>query len=182
MLDIHVRAARLNEAEIICRLVHESMASYCRDSGIPLDYIEATQEEIDAVRDAISSGVVFVALSEHEEILGTCRLYIRPSRDFASALPAKMKKLSSRVAYFARFSVWDEWRGKGIGNFLLMYCEGIARKTACSHIFLHTARTNTGMVDYYESRGFSLVSTDTGRGYARGLFCKYLAKDSSHTR
>ena len=176
MHNIHVRVARYNEAGIICKLVHESMTSYCLDSGIPEDYIEATREEIGAVEDAISSGVVFVALSEKEEILGTCRLYIRPTRDFQSALPKNGKGFSSRIAYFARFSVWDTWRGKGIGNFLLKYCEEIAKKTSCSHMLLHTARTNLGMVDYYESRGFELISTDESRGYKRGLFCKTLQK------
>ncbi|MBO4495042.1 MAG: GNAT family N-acetyltransferase [Clostridiales bacterium] len=173
MLNMHVRVARYDEAEIICTLVHESMASYCRDSGIPDDYIEATTEAVDVVRDAIASGVVFVALSDAEEILGTCRLYIRPKRDFASALPST-RGYSSRIAYFARFSVWDAWRGQGIGNDLLKHCENIAKDTGCSHILLHTALSNTNMVSYYKSRGFEIVSSDTGRGYDRGLFSKPL--------
>ena len=175
MLDtIHVRVARYDEAEIICKLVHESMASYCRDSGSPDDYIEATTEAVDVVRDAIASGVVFVALNEDEEILGTCRLYIRPKREFASSLPSETRGYSSRIAYFARFSVWDAWRSKGIGNFLLKYCEKIATATGCSHILLHTALSNENMVSYYQTRGFEIVSSDSSRGYERGLFSKSL--------
>ncbi|MBR3058051.1 MAG: GNAT family N-acetyltransferase [Clostridiales bacterium] len=176
MLDelIHVRVARYDEAEIICKLVHESMAHYCRDAGIPNDYIEATTEAVDVVRDAIASGVVFVALNEEEKILGTCRLYIRPKREFSSALPGSSGKYSSRIAYFARFSVWDEWRSKGIGNFLLSYCEKIAIQTGCSHILLHTAISNKNMVQYYQTRGFEIISSDQSRGYDRGLFSKKL--------
>ena len=61
MPDISVRKARLSEAPIILKLVHESMSSYCRDSGIPDSYIEATSEDLETVKNAISSGVVFVA-------------------------------------------------------------------------------------------------------------------------
>jgi len=174
MLDIHVRTARLHEAETICRLVHESMKSYCQDSHIPDHYIEATAETVDVISDAIASGVVFVALDDNEEILGTCRLYIRPKREFTKDLPDKGKSCSSRIAYFARFSVWDTWRGRGIGNFLLQYCSEVATKTGCSHMLLHTALSNENMVQYYLSRGFSILSSDTSRGYERGLFSKKL--------
>ena len=175
MPDIHVRQARLTEGAIILKLVHESMTSYCRDSGIPDSFIEATSETLETVEAAISSGVVFVALSEDEEILGTCRLYIRPRRDLDDELKNVIKGFSSRVAYFARFAVWDTWRNQGIGNYLLSYCEQVARKTSCSHLLLHTAQSNPGMVDYYQSRGFKLLSTDECRGYRRGLFGKKLA-------
>ena len=69
MPDINVRKARLTEAPVILQLVHESMSSYCRDSGIPDSYIEATSEDLEAIENAISSGVVFVALSEDDEHL-----------------------------------------------------------------------------------------------------------------
>jgi len=174
MPDMHVRVARYDEAGIICKLVHESMTSYCRDSGIPDDYIEATTETADVVRDAIASGVVFVALDQEEQILGTCRLYIRPKREFSSALPGSSENYSSRIAYFARFSVWDAYRGQGIGNDLLKYCEKIAQNTGCSHILLHTALSNKNMVSYYLSRGFEVISSDKSRGYDRGLFSKSL--------
>lgn len=170
---MHVRTARINEAATICKLVHESMTSYCRDSGIPSDYIEATSEDEEKVRDAISSGVVFVALDSDEEILGTCRLYIRPKREFPE-LSSKKKGISTRVAYFARFSVWDKWRGMGIGNDLLAFCESTARNSNCSHMLLHTACSNKVMVEYYTSRGFNLIASDQGRGYDRGLFSKKL--------
>ena len=173
MPDIRVRTARLSEAGLILQLVRESMASYCRDSGIPDSYIEATSESIEVVEEAISSGVVFVAVDDEEGILGTCRLYIRPRRDFAKAIP-QLAKITPRIAYFARFSVWDKWRSQGIGNFLFSYCEDLATRSGCSHMLLHTALSNTGMVKYYQSRGFSLLSSDQGRGYDRGLFAKRL--------
>lgn len=174
MPDIHVRTARLSEAELILRLVRESMTSYCRDSGIPNDYIEATSEPLEVVEDAISSGVVFVAVTDEDEILGTCRLYIRPRREMAAELPEPKDQYSSRIAYFARFSVWDNWRSRGIGNFLLTFCEEAARSARCSHMLLHTALSNTGMVNYYQVHGFELISQDGGRGYDRGLFRKRL--------
>lgn len=174
MPDIHVRTARLSEAGLILRLVRESMTSYCRDSGIPNDYIEATSEPLDVVEDAISSGVVFVAVTDEEEILGTCRLYIRPRREMQKELPEQGGHFSSRIAYFARFSVWDNWRSRGIGNFLLSFCEETAARSGCSHMFLHTALSNQGMVSYYQAHGFALISHDTGRGYDRGFFCKRL--------
>lgn len=174
MPNIHVRTARLAEAETILQLVRESMASYCRDSAIPNDYIEATSEPLEVVEDAISSGVVFVAVTDCDEILGTCRLYIRPRRELQDELPDQDLTFSSRVAYFARFSVWDNWRSQGIGNFLLSFCEGTARQSGCSHMFLHTALSNIGMVNYYQAHGFEIISHDTGRGYNRGLFMKRL--------
>ena len=175
MPDIYVRKARLSEASVILKLVHESMSSYCRDSGIPDSYIEATSETLETIQNAISSGVVFVALSDEEEILGTCRLYIRPRREMDKELAGVLTGVSSRVAYFARFSVWDQWRGQGIGNYLLSFCEKVARATMCSHMLLHTALSNEGMVDYYQTRGFTLLSSDDRRGYPRGLFGKTLA-------
>ena len=174
MPDISVRKARLSEAPIILKLVHESMSSYCRDSGIPDSYIEATSEDLETVKNAISSGVVFVALDEDDEILGTCRLYIRPRREMGKELTGSLTGVSSRIAYFARFSVWDQWRGQGIGNYLLSFCEKVARSSKCSHMLLHTALSNEGMVDYYRTRGFNLLSSDDSRGYPRGLFEKPL--------
>ncbi|MBO4928582.1 MAG: GNAT family N-acetyltransferase [Clostridiales bacterium] len=175
MPDIHVRTARFGEEETILRLVHESMSSYCRDSGIPDSFIEATFESAETVRDAISSGVVFVALNDEEEILGTCRLYIRPRRELDDEIANAISGFSSRIAYFARFSVWDKWRSQGIGNYLLSYCERVARLTHCSHILLHTALSNKGMVAYYEAHGFQILASDDRRGYERGLFGKKLA-------
>ncbi len=174
MPDIHVRTARLSEAPTILNLVRESMSSYCKDSGIPDSYIEATSESLETVEDAISSGVVFVALSDGDDILGTCRLYIRPRREFTEDLSSAKGKLSSRLAYFARFAVWDTWRSRGIGNYLLSHCETFAKETHCSHILLHTALSNKGMVSYYNARGFSLLTSDSSRGYERGLFGKRL--------
>lgn len=174
MPDIHVRKARLTEASVILRLVRESMSSYCRDSGIPDSYIEATSETLETIENAISSGVVFVALSDEEEILGTCRLYIRPRRELDKDLASVITGFSSRIAYFARFAVWDEWRSQGIGNYLLSYTEKVARSTMCSHMLLHTALSNPGMVEYYRARGFTLLSSDDKRGYPRGLFGKAL--------
>ena len=176
MPDIHVRKARLTEAPVILQLVHESMSSYCRDSGIPDSYIEATSEDLEAIENAISSGVVFVALSEEDEILGTCRLYIRPRRDLDKEIKSVLSGFSTRIAYFARFSVWDTWRGQGIGNYLLSYCEKVAIDSKCSHMLLHTALSNSGMVDYYKTRGFDLLYSDDRRGYQRGLFGKALAR------
>ena len=83
-------------------------------------------------------------------------------------------KISSRIAYFARFAVWDTWRSLGIGNYLLSHCESFARSTSCSHMLLHTALSNKGMVAYYEAHGFKLLSSDQSRGYDRGLFAKRL--------
>ena len=174
MPDIHVRTARLNEAGIILQLVRDSMSSYCRDSGIPETYIEATSEPLEKVEEAISSGVVFVALNESEEIIGTCRLYIRPRRDLDEELSKAAGSLSTRIAYFARFAVWDSWRSRGIGNYLLSYCERIAHITSCSHMLLHTALSNEGMVAYYKAHGFSLLTSEESRGYPRGLFGKRL--------
>ena len=172
--DIHVRTARLSEAKTILKLVHESMSHYCKDSGIPDSYIEATSESLETIEDAISSGVVFVALNDEDDILGTCRLYIRPRREMSRELSSFTGKLSSRIAYFARFAVWDTWRSLGIGNYLLSHCEAFARSTSCSHMLLHTALSNQGMVSYYEAHGFSLLSSDNSRGYDRGLFGKSL--------
>lgn len=172
MADIHVRKARMTEAETILRLVHESMKSYCRDSGIPDSYIEATSETVETIENAIASGVVFVALSEDEEILGTCRLYIRPRRELDTEIQNVIPGVSTRIAYFARFSVWDKWRNQGIGNYLFSYCERVAGLSLCSHMHLHTALSNENMVEYYQSRGFDLLSEDSGRGYRRGLFGK----------
>lgn len=174
MPNIHVRTARLAESEVILRLVRESMTSYCRDSAIPNHYIEATTEPLEVVEDAIASGVVFVAVTESDEILGTCRLYIRPRREMQSELKDATEEFSSRVAYFARFSVWDSWRSRGIGNFLLTFCEKTALQSGCSHMFLHTALSNKGMVNYYQAHGFEIISQDSGRGYNRGLFMKRL--------
>ena len=43
-------------------------------------------------------------------------------------------------------------------------------------MLLHTALSNSGMVDYYKTRGFDLLSSDDRRGYQRGLFGKALAR------
>jgi ribosomal protein S18 acetylase RimI-like enzyme len=40
---------------------------------------------------------------------------------------------------------------------------------------LHTALTNQPLVNFYQSRGFELVSVDHSRGYPRGLFRKRLS-------
>jgi len=172
MQTISVRHARITEAEAILILVKESMASYCVDSHIDKTQIEATFETKETIEAAISDGVVFVAVNAKEDIIGTARLYITYAKSFVDSETAEKLGMTARVGYFARFSVWDSMRGKGIGQDLLLYSEDIARRAHCSHVLLHTAIANERMVSFYQTRGYDILLREKSRGYERGLFGK----------
>lgn len=182
--QITVRRARIDEAERIHRIVTLSMQSYCRNSNIPREKLEATSETVDDVRKAILSVPFFVAVKADGTIVGSVRLITRTAGSFGfPQLPFLLSAApDTKVTYFSRFAVQEDMQGLGIGSLLYEAAEKSAAESKSPYMLLHTSLVNSVMVSFYEKRGFALLFEDPSRGYPRGLFGKKLPQPDIKTK
>ena len=173
---ITVRQARPDEAGQIHSIVSLSMQSYCKNSHIPQELLEATSETASDVRAAIASVPFFVAVDSEDTIVGSVRLITRTAGSFGfPALPDRLSLTpETKISYFSRFAVQEDVQGLGIGSLLYDAAEKAAAESKSPYILLHTSLCNPVMVSFYEKRGFILLFEDPSRGYPRGLFGKKL--------
>lgn len=171
---IVVRRAMDREADVIHRLVSESMETYLALSGITENHLVSASETVEDTLSAMHEGIVLIATDSSGQIVGTVRLMTRTGSYFAGAAFFNHNGLSkdTPVLYFTRFAVSQEARSKGIGSLLISEGEKITASKGIPAIFLHTALSNESAVSYYKSRGFEIDSVDLSRGYPRGLFFK----------
>ncbi|NCA99643.1 MAG: GNAT family N-acetyltransferase [Clostridia bacterium] len=154
--DIIFRQAVPADSTELLKLIQWAMQVYAAKSGIttPLD---AFSETVFDLEQQIARDHVIVAEHKHA-LIGTVRL-VRRSPD---------------QAYFTRFAVHPHLQQTGVGRLLFQAAEAWLLQNGFSIVELHTALTNETLVNFYQSRGFVLVETDSSRGYPRGLFRKIL--------
>ncbi len=158
MKTIAVRRAVPEDADICTAMIREAMARYAEDSGIP-GVLDSLRETPDDVRRHIREDIVLIA-SHLDEAVGTVRI----------------SRLSADTAEITRFAVLPQAQRTGVGSRLYDRAEEIILAEGYASISLHTALTNHRTVRFYTSKGFTLTSVSSDRGYPRGLFVKTLKK------
>ena len=55
--------------------------------------------------------------------------------------------------------ILSEYRGKGFGSELLVYTEGLAKKSGVYCLGIYTTETDHGAIAFYKKNGFDLLAT-----------------------
>lgn len=79
-------------------------------------------------------------------------------------LYAKDKEIADgkQRAYLFSFRIRDEWRGKGIGSFVMQFVEGYLREKGFSWLRLNVAKDNLKALEIYRHRGYRIMGPDSG--------------------
>ena len=168
-----IRKAEVSDAEEVSRLLRSAMLTYCADSGISSSMLEAMTESIESVADRIAKQTCLVAVF-NGKIAGTICIKPVPNPLVYSFSGKTSDYLESCIPawYISRFAVKQRYRKTGLGIDLITKAVGIACEAGAKSVLLHSAASNSNMVDFYGKRGFELIDSENSRGYMRGLFAK----------
>ena len=170
MSSFEFRRAVPEDAESLSRLIKGAMVTYCEESGIPLDHLESMTEEVSTIRNRIENNYCLCCF-DGEEPVGTITLSLvfNPLKFNFSEKTEKYLQDIQLAGYISRFAVKRDLRSTGLGVELMNAALELAARKGCDYALLHTAVTNTGMINFYKNRGFEVIDSESGRGYMRGL-------------
>lgn len=114
------------------------------------NYTASYQDE-DITRQRISKGRAFV-LELNGQLIATILFY-------------KSNLISNKnTAYVGQFAVKTQFKKNGFGNFLMDYCENLAKTEGFDGIQLDTAQPAVHLVNWYLKRGYSIVGETKWEG------------------
>jgi len=152
--QIIIRKAETADAPAIREIMQVAFGKYMEVVGLT-GPLEALQETIDDIVEAIKTQEVFVAILENI-IVGTLRI----------------KLLPDNTAYLSRFGVRPDYHNIGIGKSLMDAADKFLTARGIKSVSLHTASKYNELIRFYYSRGFYVDSTSKDRGYVRALMIK----------
>lgn len=172
-MDYYIRQANEEDAVQVAALIKAAMVSYKSESGIRENVLESLSESIDTVIGRIRRHNC-LCLFEGDELLGTITVSMcsTPMKFVFSNKTASFLNSFSSCAYISRFAVSDSRRNTGLGNRLMDAALNSDEVKSAELVLLHTALSNKYMSDFYINRGFSIIDSESSRGYERGLFAK----------
>ena len=166
-----IRQASVADAPGVSRLLRSAMLTYCADSGISSSMLEAMTESVESVADRIKRQNCLIAVKDGE-IVGTICIKECPNPlvySFSNKTYEYLKD-AGKCSYISRFAVEEKYRKTGLGIDLISKAIDQARVSGIDLILLHSAASNSNMVEFYGTRGFDLIDSENSRGYMRGLF------------
>ena len=166
-----IRQASVDDAPGVSRLLRSAMLTYCADSGISSSMLEAMTESVESVADRIKRQTCLLAVKDGR-IVGTICIKQCPNPlvySFSDKTYEYLKDAGT-CSYISRFAVEEKYRKTGLGIDLITRAIELARNSGTDLILLHSAASNSNMVDFYGKRGFDLIDAENSRGYMRGLF------------
>ena len=167
-----LRQATREDAPLLSELIKSSMLTYSKDSGIDPSILDSMHESVEDLVLKLKTHTCLCYFDEYNMPVGTITLRIRDdvqSFDFSDKTHEFLKD-KSKVLYISRFAVLDSVRGTGLGLELLDTAFTFGNDRGADVALLHTAIHNTVRVEFYLNRGFSLIDSESKRGYDRGLF------------
>lgn len=170
MSSFEFRRAVPEDSQRLSRLIKSAMVTYCIDSKIPEDHLESMTEEVSTIEDRIRNNWCLCCF-DGDEPIGTITLSLvfNPLKfNFSDKTMAYLEKVEL-AGYISRFAVRRDLRSTGLGVDLMTAAQELAKRKGVSHLLLHTAVTNHGMVTFYKNRGFEVIDSESSRGYMRGL-------------
>lgn len=173
--ELVTRAATIDDAVAIQRLLRVAMLTYCAESDISTSMLEAMTESIESVEERIRNNNC-IAVFDGSTAVGTITIGITnvPVRYSFSSRTESFLNGFSQAAYISRFAVIQGFRHGGLGRNLMSAAEKYATESDCEVMLLHCSTANKKMVSFYEACGFKLIDAERSRGYPRGLFAKTL--------
>lgn len=150
---LEIRFATSEDAEDIVNITREAFALYKERAGATS--VDALTETRDDVINDIKNKFVFVAL-ENNKAVGCVRVEIK----------------DDKTAWLTRFAVKINSHNGGIGKKLLARIDEVMEEKGVKSISLYTASEVVSLMNFYNSCGFEIESTDNKRGYTRSKLIK----------
>jgi GNAT superfamily N-acetyltransferase len=111
----------------------------------------ASHQSADVTERRIQAGETYVLL-EDSQILGVVTLKWRETEFYGEY------KTVRKSASFGQFAVDTSHRRRGLGQLLLEHIEARAKECGCEELLLDTSQAATGLIAYYQKRGFRIVA------------------------
>lgn len=156
-INLKIRPAKSLDIPTISNLLQIAFADYYNVLGVKIKTVSETYEEI---QKDIDTKNVYIVTANMFIVVGTIRF----------------EKIGN-ICYVSRFGVLPKWQSAGTGGMLLKQAEKFCMENNLSAIALHTASKLTKQVRYYYKQGFYIHSTDSSKGYIRGLLIKEFKGD-----
>lgn len=98
--------------------------------------------------------LIWVATNEAGNVIG--QVFIM--------LYAKDKEIADgkQRAYLFSFRIRDEWRGQGIGSFMMQFVEDYLRHKGYNWLRLNVGKDNLKAIEIYRHRGYRIMGPDSG--------------------
>ena len=158
-INLQIRPAKTSDIPAISNLLHIAFADYYNVLGVK---IKPLTETFDDIEKDIKSKNVYIATANMFMVAGTIRF----------------EKIGD-ICYISRFGVLPKWQSSGTGGLLLKQAERFCAENNLSAMVLHTAAKLAKQVRYYYKQGFYIHSTESSKGYIRGLLIKEFSNDYS---
>lgn len=137
--------ADFDSREYLTELLH---AGYRRNAEAGLHFI-ATWQPVEITRERLAKGHCFVAVAG-ETLVGTILVEWADNSYGEVVLDVPSSKIS-------QFAVHPEWRGRRIGERLLVAAEGHAHQEGAHQLVLDTAAPASQLIAYYQRLGFRII-------------------------
>ena len=101
-----------------------------------------------------------------QKIAKSANVYVIFEEDECIAFAAVyMNDYDNRKAYISLFAVVDNYRKKGIGSYLLSFCEEQAHKKGMNFMILEVRKDNIPAQEFYKRAGYAFMQEETERAY-----------------
>jgi len=115
-----------------------------QDSSLYANYFTEDDRLMRSLREALENRELWVAANGHGgEIVGVMRI--------------QMKGFFGGFPYLALVAVKRDWRGRGVGHFMLAAFEEAARQQGFEKVSLLTSSFNTRAIRLYRSLGYKKI-------------------------
>lgn len=160
-MDVVISNASVDDIASIHAITQAAFTKYSTVLGLPKTVSALTESE-ETIKEELQTKNILVA-KLNWRVIGCIRYHY----------------ISKEIAYISRFAVDTTIHNAGIGKRLLDAVSDRVKRDGGSIIALHTASKMASLVRMYYGKGYYIYSTDSRKGYVRGLFIKELIDDIS---
>lgn len=170
-----IRRAVPDDAPAVYSILQTAFREYSEVTG--LKKLDALDEKIDDIRNAIDSKAVYIALiGDGAGIVPDTAAASAPAASAGPAAGAAVGTLRldirGKEAYLSRFAVDHGHRNMGIGKALMGVADQFLIKKGVKRVTLHTSSRYGALMRFYYSRGFFVEAIEKDRGYLRARMVK----------
>lgn len=132
--NFHFRSIRIEDEKKVRNIIFPILKSY----GLPLD-LEGVDSDLMNITEHYRQGLFgVVELEESKEILGSFALY----------------PMGDGMVELRKMYLLEEYRGQGIGKWIIAFCENYAKEQSYKKLILETASVLKGAIALYRKLGY----------------------------
>ena len=142
----------------IRRLVNEAYQELLQ---MGLNYTASYQDE-DVTRERCRQGRTVVVENRQDDIVGSVVLH------------QKNYFTERHSAYISQLAIANRYKGIGLGTYLMVWCENLAKREGFHSIQLDTAKPAHHLIKWYKNRNYQAIGSSQweGKSYESWIFEK----------